>query len=72
MVAASAGVTSRVVSTIHPNAIRSSTPMLEVPGCDENTNVAKEVPVVSALKTMPRLKLDARKMGVPDAHAVTQ
>lgn len=72
MAAASAGVTSNVVTTIHPNAISSSTPMLEVPGCDENMSVAKEVPVVSALKMMPRLKLDARRMGVPDDHAVTQ
>ena len=65
----SAGKNVRVVARIQKSAISKRTPMLDVPGCEERLSEAKAIPVVSALNTMARVKLELRSSRVPLCHA---
>src|ERR1039458_9452574 len=52
--ASSAGMNTRLASSVQPRLISSSLPMLAVPGCADNASEPNAVPVVSAENRIAR------------------
>jgi hypothetical protein len=58
--ASSAGMKTRLATRVQARLIRSSTPMLAVPGCPDSASEPNAVPVVKADNRIARAVADPR------------